>query len=229
MTYDREQLLKTLENLPIYANCNFGEENQDEVLAALNNKMFYDYDYAYGATKLAIIPVDKDYVIKIPYTGTYNRNYYNEDDEYDETLDTGEWVDFCGAEDADECWNYCSSEVNRYKIAEEYGFAICFAETRLLGDVHNFPIYVQEKCEILEHCHQTHTHSREECNLYSLTYGCSINPNWLIDFSNYYGKEMLNSFLKFLTDMGWDDDLRSSNIGYIKDRPVIVDYSGYWE
>jgi hypothetical protein len=225
MTYNKEQLLETLKNLPIHDNCNFGEENKDEVLLALENTIFNrSYNYEYGATKLAIIPSNEDFVIKIPFTGTYVPNY---DDDYEEN--PGEWQDFWGAEDSDQPWNYCESEVNRYQIAEENGFAACFAETKLLGTIHGFPIYIQEKCEILEHCYKSHTHSKEECHYYSKNFSSMIDPNWLVDFGLYYGEGMLKDFLHFLELMGWDDDLRKSNIGYIKDRPVIVDYSGFWE
>jgi len=228
MTYNKEKLLKMLSNAPICNDNNFYENMNDDFLSSLGDNFDNYYNYAYGATKLAIIPKekDKDYVIKIPYTGSceyYISSISNHGKD--------EYYDFCGADDEERPWDYCAGEVNRYKKAKELGFSIFFAETKLLGYVNNYPIYIQEKCETFSSCKYHHIHSEEErsktskcCNNY-----LRINKDWLTDFRMYYGEESLLSFIDFINEMGWDDDLRNENIGYINNRPVLIDYSGFFD
>ena len=40
---------------------------------------------------------------------------------------------------------------------------------------------------------------------------------------------MLVNFINFIQEKNWDDDLRDENIGYINNRPVLIDYSGFLE
>ena len=56
-----------------------------------------------------------------------------------------------------------------------------------------------------------------------------INIDWLTDFRLKYGEEELIRFSNFIRDCGWDDDLRDDNIGYLSEKPVLIDYSGFME
>lgn len=231
MTYNKENLLKMLSTIALYDGIEFYERRNCEIFNSIDN--FYDlYNYAYGATKLAIIPIteEKDYVIKIPYTGSYQfeEGYYNSLNYYIPSKDT--YWEFYGGEEEERPWDYCANEVKRYKTAEERGFANCFAKTELLGYVNNYPIYIQEKCITFSDCKNKHHHSKEEisktskfCNYFG------INPSWLTDFRLYYSEKFLLQFINFIQDMNWDDDLRNDNIGYINNRPVLIDYSGFLE
>ena len=231
MTYNREKILKMLSNAPIYEGIQFHEGRNDEFLIAMDDDFCYDYDYAHGATKLALIPIDekKDYVIKIPYTGSYNyeSSYYDSHNSYHHGRE--DYWEYYSAEDDKEPWNYCAGEVNRYKIAEESGFSQCFAKTELLGYINGYPIYIQERCITLSNSRGKHSHSKEEKETTSKICGkyCNIDEDWLTDFRLYYGDDLLFNFINFIKDMAWDDDLRSDNIGYIKNRPVLIDYSGF--
>lgn len=231
MTYNKKKLLKMLSTAPLYEGVAFHEGRNDEFFDSMDDNFCNLYDYAYGATKLALIPVneEEDYVIKIPYTGSYNF----EDSFYTSSLFFPAQEDYwryCYAENSEREWDYCESEMNRYQIAAERGFSKCFAKTELLGYINNYPIYIQEKCITFSSCKIKHVHSKEEksktsncCNYYS------INEDWLTDFRLYYGEAMLLEFIDFIREFGWDDDLRDENIGYIKDRPVLIDYSGFLE
>lgn len=231
MTYNKEKLLKMLSTAPLYEGIVFHEGKNDEFFASMGNDFCNFYNYANGATKLALIPVNNEdnYVIKIPYTGTYNYEsgyysnyiYHNHKEDY--------W-EYCAADNEERPWDYCGGEVKRYNIAAKRGFSECFAKIELLGYINNYPIYIQEKCMTFSSCRNKHLHSKEEklktstyCNYYN------INKDWLTDFRLYYGEKKLLQFINFISELEWDDDLRSENIGYIKDRPVLIDYSGFWD
>lgn len=230
MTYDRQELLKMLSVVPFYDGMEFHEGKNNEFFNYMGNDFFNLYYYAYGATKLALIPLnkEKDYVIKIPYTGSYNHEYGyydNYSNYYPERVD---YWEYCAAENEERVWDYCACEVERYNTALTEGFAEYFAKTELLGFINNYPIYVQERCTTFSDI--DHKHNKEEkiktlncCKYYG------INQDWLTDFRLYYGEEQLLNFIDFISLLGWDDDLRNENIGYIKNRPVLIDYSGFYE
>lgn len=231
MTYNKENILKMLSMAPIYEGFEFHEGKNGDFFGSMDNDFCNHYDYAYGATKLVLIPLNEkdDYVIKIPYTGSYyhESGYYNSDTIY--YPPRTDYYDYIAADNDERSWDYCASEVKRYLLAEKEGFAECFAKTKLLGYVNNYPIYIQEKCITFSDCKNKHKHSEEErlktskcCNFY---YG--INKDWLTDFRLYYGEKFLLKFINFINNMQWDDDLRNENIGYIKNRPVLIDYAGF--
>lgn len=229
MTYNKKEILDMLSAAPIYGDEEFHEGRNNEFINSLGFDFNNNYNYAFGATKLALIPVskEKDYVIKIPYTGSYN----HESGYYSDIYHPGRedyWA-YYAAECEDRPWDYCGGEVYRYAIAESEGLAECFAKTKLLGYINNYPIYIQEKCITFNECCFKHRHSIEErrrtskcCHNYD-----EINEDWLTDFRLYYGEDKLIHFISFLKEFKWDDDLRNDNIGYIGNRPVLIDYSGF--
>ena len=231
MTYNREELLKMLSTAPLHEGSDFHEGYNSDFIKAMDDDFLDYYNYAHGATKFVLIPVDTntDYVIKIPYTGSFNHEsgyYYHSYYHYGRE----DYWDYTNGDDLERPWDYCANEVHRYKIANENYLSECFAETKLLGFVNNYPIYIQEKGIIYSSC-PTHSYSDKEidktsrcCNNYR-----GIDRNWLTDFRFYYGEEKLLKFTHFIHENRWDDDLRLENIGYIEDRPVLIDYSGFLE
>lgn len=228
--HDNKKILTALESTTLNKNYIFYEEKNEDFILSLGNKLFNGkYYYENGISKFVIIPLYENYVIKIPYTGyldsdenSSSKNFYYQPD--------GCYSDFFGGEDEKRPWDYCATEVLRYSIAKEYNFNFCFAETKFIGFSNGYPIYIQEKCVPLSSCSREHSYSIEErvmtsniCNYYN------INGDWLTDFRLYYGNNILVNFVNFLKNMDWDDDLRSSNIGYINHRPVLIDYSGFLE
>ena len=55
-----------------------------------------------------------------------------------------------------------------------------------------------------------------------------FNICWLKDFLEFFGEEILKQLNKFIDAYGIND-LHTSNVGYIGNRPVLIDYSGYFE
>lgn len=216
------------EILQLFNACTFDgvlTENdfEDKVLSNLPDDLKYHYEY--GATKLVIMLPDCDFVIKIPFSGSYQEFYQDKTDDYEE-----EYVEFENA-DFETCeWDYCKTEVNRYNLAKNVGIEKYFAKTERIGMVNNYPIYIQQKAEIFAEVKDLNSYSeekksstREKC--YREDLWC-FNECWLSDLLDYCGDRIFSLFMSFLKDNEFDD-LHSSNIGYIDGVPVLVDYSGF--
>lgn len=188
----------------------------------------------HGASKMVIIQPDKDYVIKMPFTGEYFEDFDVYDDEGTEKYKTEmTYVNYYGA-DTPNGWDYCAAEASHYMQAVAEGFGVAFAPCHFLADG-DIPIYVQDKCEIFKYSN-LHT-SKEEREKTSDFFKDKPNSNsmaveslpldWLTAFRLKHGEQFLLDFLNFLEENGWDDDLREANIGFLNGNPVLVDYSGF--
>lgn len=192
-----------------------------------------DWDYCSGASKVVFInPTVKDKVIKIPIVGRLEDDFYYDDDEEDWIYSgEGEFYYYCGADNGDTEYDYCSAEVNIYKAAEEAGLEACFAKTERIGSINGYPVYMQDKAEMLEDV-DISSHTREyiektvlhcrELNIHT-----SINKGWFGDFIAYHGDEMAKRLIDFINKFHIND-LHTGNIGYISGIPVLVDYSGFY-
>lgn len=225
MKHTVEDLLGYLrKNSYLEEGSNFTEDDIDSLL----NGAPEDVDYAHGASKMVLIP-DEDigFVLKIPFNGRYDIAY----DEDDEPMDDYEFFGFEGARFTSDGWNYCETEAIIYEMAKEAGIETCFAKTEYVGDIDGYPVYSQERAEIFycrknesEYSEETRSKTRDKCK--ELNVESSINICWMTDFLAYYGEEMLKTFMTFIFD-NRIGDLHSDNIGYIGNRPVLIDYSGF--
>ena len=229
MTYNVKELSEFFQSSILNINKKFYEEKNLDFLSSLKENIFNNqYDYAYGATKFVLIPFNEDYVIKIPYTGAFY-DCYNDKNSCSVEV---EYRKFYGSNNEKRPWDYCATEVERYNIAKELNLNMCFAETRFLTFVNNYPIYIQEKCTVFSSCIKNHKHSKDEI---SRTFKISgypdfiIDENWLTDFRLYHGNQIFIDFIDTITGLEWADDLRQDNLGYIGSRPVLIDYSGFAE
>ena len=234
MRYNTEKLLNIFKDTPLDIEQNFSEENNYELFDSIDSDNLFDgdYIYEYGASKLVIIPLtDDNFVIKIPYTGNWRStgSYYDDSGNIYHSSEC-EYRNFENAITKESDWDYCALEAERYEKAKKAGLASCFAETRILGYVKEYPIYVQEKAITLSKCHKKHTHSEKERTITSnICKNFYLHEDWLTDFRLYYGKAFLIKFIDFIKENGWNNDLVSRNIGYIKERPVLIDYSGFYD
>ena len=178
-----------------------------------------------GASKLAIIPRSKDYVIKIPFIGCdYD---YNEKEMFSSF--------YCPiSQSAD----YCKADIIIYNEAKEAGMEVFFAEIEQIGEVQGVPIYIQQKAQIFEDCvpYEDQLDALDNENDEVMTSIKSeypklmeeefLPPLWVKDFILNYGTSTFDELVDFLQQHAVDD-LHSENVGYIANMPVLVDYSGF--
>lgn len=176
-------------------------------------------DYRTGATKLVIILHDEDYVIKIPFHG----GSWGADSKY---------YDFENAPEPDR-WDYCKVETLQYERIAEAGLQTFFVETKLLGYIKGYPVYIQPKVNIFndvrdddDYDEKTISTTVDICN--KLQVGC-FNSYWLTDFLDFFTQSDLERLSKHIRDNAIGD-LHGDNLGFLSNgQPVIVDYADYWE
>ena len=233
--------------LSIFKDCIFDGELteysfEEKILKYLPEDL--NYDYHYGATKIVFILPDKNFVIKIPFSGRYKDKMIEINTKKGvKRKRISSYSKFTGAQspisvEGDE-WNYCQVECDIYALAEEEAVEDFFAKTECIGFIHDYPIYVQEIAKIYEDIfHSCEIEKAEYRKKYteedyekidSLCYNHNydyFNKYWLCDAFKYYGEIKGEEFLQFIKN-ACVGDLHKANIGYIGDRPVIIDYSGF--
>lgn len=206
------------EILDIFKNCSFEDLNDKNYKKLILNNLpsTFEYTYAYGASKLVIIPKQEtDYVIKIPFEGYVEHNEFY-------SFTNANWDNYRN-------WDYCLTEVLNYHCAKKNKVERVLAKTRLIGEVNNHPIYIQERAMTYEDAEEdkvindirstSRTHKICSKKHYKI-----FNLDWITDVYNYYGKRRFDKIMSFVETIG---DLHDDNIGYIGSRPVLVDYSDF--
>ena len=181
---------------------------------------------ASGVSKVAIIPKEKNYVIKIPYYGKYRKNNGIKcfDPYFSSISKSGD---------------YCKSEEIIYNKAKANGLDTFFAEIEQIGKIKSIPIYVQRKAVIFEDVYYPEDDEEENLNEREVSIFKTITTkysdlvedeylpiSWMKDFIFSYGELAFDKLYNFLSDNNIQD-LHSENIGYICERPVLVDFSGF--
>lgn len=181
---------------------------------------------ASGVSKVAIIPKEKNYVIKIPYYGKYRKsNGIKCFDPYFSSISKSS--------------DYCKSEEIIYNKAKANGLDTFFAEIEQIGKIKSIPIYVQRKAVIFEDVYYPEDDEEENLNEREVSIFKTITTkysdlvedeylpiSWMKDFICSYGELAFDKLYNFLSDNNIQD-LHSENIGYICERPVLVDFSGF--
>lgn len=192
---------------------------------AVEDNLLPKYEYFEGASKLVLHFCDTDYVIKIPFSGSLQYTYEDEDDEEGDY----NFIEFCGAEG--EGWDYCNSEVIRFQWAKNEKVEKCFLETEYICSIDGYPIYIQQLATPYTSLECDNTEFREDelkktSKICETNYLKCFNVDWLTDVREYYGEAFLIKLLNFVKNYGISD-LHNGNLGYIDNRPVIIDYAGY--
>ena len=174
---------------------------------------FYDYFEGQawvgsGATKLVIIPNDADYVIKIPFDAWNDGTMFDEND-------------------------YCELEEIAYDKAAQNGLDYLFMPTRFVESISTVKIYVQDRVDGYAYDTDDDQLTDDEldeieCIKTSSGVTCEVSSFWVHEFLEVYGEDTFDEFTNFLTCFGIND-LHSGNVGYWNNKPVIFDYSGYYE
>ena len=212
------------------------ESNWEDVIT--ENMKGIPYHTAHGVSKCVFMFKDfPNLVVKIPFTGSGTES----EDEYDEPYEDFYCASFgCGEHKLKRKWDYCEAEATIYKDAVASGVSDFFAETVCIGEIDNHPIYVQEiatiyydvyfdyECEYSGEDQKKNRSSIMEKSNNSLSEDdCLIvSQIWLATFIEEYGITAAIDLITFLKDEGVDD-LHSENLGFIDDKPVIVDYASF--
>lgn len=223
MTWDIKDIQPFIDTLELNDDGYFTENDAEDYVYSLGRNKVPEFDYEYGATKLVIIPKDKDYVIKIPFNGYYDYN---------------EYFSFCGASDSSWGDDYCQAEIGVYELAQEEGFEKMFLPlTYVLTSC--VDIYIQPKCECYKRndVKQDSYSSKEskEKILEDKKHGkkylfSKFSDSWTASCLDTLGSvEELERFGEFLDKHNLLYDLHSGNIGYYNGHAVILDYGGYSE
>ena len=241
--YEIQSILNMLNDL----DESFWNLNDDEwLISNIESRLPCGYTCDAGASKLVIIPSDKPYVIKVPFT--YNQDMYydcydsDEDEEYyDENTPEFSCAVYpiSGGTGSD----YCKSEAEYYEVAQNYGVADMLAETRYIGDANGAPIYVQEKCigwnyadgvEISDEVRESYerkvsTLDGAKTHDYA-RYGVEMDKDFEMRVLQSYSMDKLLQLFDFIREEHLGD-FHTGNIGFFSanNKPCIFDYSGYWE
>ena len=223
MIYDKEKLLKLLDELLGETNwdysAGFFEDNVENFLESLWYEGLPTYDYEVGATKLVILIPGCNYVIKIPYNSACFE---------------GEPFDFFGLPDGFD--NYCEYEVHLYNIAKEAGWDNFFLPIQYFGKYKNIPIYIQEKAESYFDCIIDYASENSKKAVTKNTKETEFLRSFTVPFDWVaccldwlHSLYEVRKFFNFLEKEKISRDLHRGNIGFFKNKPVIIDYGGYFE
>lgn len=171
-----------------------------------------EYRVCDGASKLCIVPKHSNFVIK------WSISYSSEED-YDEAYD----------------------EVLIYEKAVKAGLEMFFPKTEVFCTYNGITFVIQEKIDFSSlntpsaiedrYIYKTKTVSpaiiekMEDC-FSSIVRGRDLDTLWASMAIVLYGKKKCKALCRFVIE-NEINDLHRSNIGYLKNRPIILDFSGY--
>ena len=230
INYTTDEILAAIDEfLPLEKGMHLTEDTFENFM---NDDSGLIEDYAHGSSKLVVFLKDANFVVKIPFTG------YMIDCEYSDYCDN--YYDFEGAEEDDsgEYWDYCWTEAVMYQRAVAAGVEKYLLETKKIGEINGYPIYVQEKCVSFSGSSVKAPTNREKIksknnlednNIYAevlssvFCFYCYLN---IINGEDTY--ESFGRFNNFAEE--YLSDIHNGNIGFnICGKPVILDYSGFHE
>lgn len=205
----------------------------------------YHYILGSGLSKLVLIPLDGDRVIKFPYQ------------RYEGNVLTGAINNSCVS------WNYCAAEEYISEEAEKDGMGFIFAKTKKCMEIDGYPIYYQPKCitladikynydnpcdydscsEIKKNLYYQNKdfHSSGEvvavykiiCDFmekYNSSSLESMGVDWYCAVKKFYNDSIrIFDLIKYFHDHEISD-LHSNNVGFtLSGQPILIDYSGFNE
>lgn len=214
MYYNINDILPYVENYEFREY--FTSREEDFLISSINCEDELSFDWEDGASKLVIIPEDKDYVIKIPFNG----NYY-EDDGY---------FNFS--------YNYCETEIELYeRIFEENPiFSQFFLPLTRVEEYREWDVYVQPKCQAYNNTNEkirSKSYSKDSLNKVRsevILYNSSFPKDWLAAVTEILGDvNLVKNFINMLEEYDITQDLHMGNIGYYNGKPIILDYAGFYD
>lgn len=133
----------------------------------------------------------------------------------------------------------CETEAKIFQIAQAHRVERAFLETKKIGE-NSFGIsfYSQPKVgkslndmdirDINALCAKLRKANISSSLVRKINYSCysSLDKTWIEAAVLYYGKRFMRELEKVLC-LCYINDLHDGNIGFVKNRPVLFDYSGY--
>ena len=215
MNYNINDILPYVEN---YEFDEYFTSREEDFLISSIDCDELSFDWEDGASKLVIIPEDKDYVIKIPFNAGYDTflcEYY------------------------DYSYNYCEEECNLYeKISFEENplFTQFFRPLTKVKEFEDWDVYIQPKCQIynnLEEEDRSKSYSKDsmmKVKSKKLRHYTNLPEDWLAAVTEVLKDvQLVREFILFLEEYDITQDLHSGNIGYYNNKPVILDYAGFYD
>lgn len=138
--------------------------------------------------------------------------------------------------------NYCQLEAENYNKARSYRVERVLLETALLCTLRNgIQLYVQPRYTIdnsdFMDVRRNVNRLRKKCNAYrkpivsrvveKMYDGYRVDNLWLSRVIQLYGKKFMRSLERWTQD-NRIGDLHNANVGWINNKPIILDYSGYF-
>lgn len=130
-------------------------------------------------------------------------------------------------------FDYCNVEAELCQKAKAHNLQKMFAFSEMYASVGTVKIYKQEKVSEIaarRYSQRERQFSRVEMatiqELYKDTDFYITCEPWLLDALDYYGVGDTARLMMFLKHYKVND-LHNENVGYIGDRPILLDYSGY--
>ena len=231
INYTTDEILAAIDEfLPLEKGMRLTEDTFENFMTDHDSGIIEDY--AHGSSKLVVFLKDANFVVKIPFTG------YMINCEYSDYCDN--YYDFEGAEEDDsgEYWDYCWTEVAVYQRALAAGVEKYLLETKKIGEINGYPIYIQEKCvnffdsSVNAPTNKEKIASRnnlEDNNIYAEVLSSVFCFYCYLDIIN--GEDTYESFGRFNNFAEeYLSDIHNGNIGFnVCGKPVILDYSGFHE
>jgi hypothetical protein len=195
---------------PIYSNI-YSNLEDEEIVDVDRTNTFY---VTGGYTKLVIIPKYENYVIKIPYTGSYDINADTDEIYLEREFD----IDICDEENA--IYDNSSEELQQFMAYNTF------------AGLYNgcIRVYTQPKINITssdaEDNFKSITSAREKIIMrFEYTYNFYYDWNIINYFIETFG---INKAKEILRELDCIDDLHSNNLGYTNSGHLyLIDFGGY--
>ena len=187
----------------------FLDKNCQFPLSFCNGEDFYIDS---GCSKLVIVPKNRSYVIKIPWTGVYTE--INGDGDYIGECAFDYELNYCPMEDEINYYNDADEETRQYLAENEF--------VGLYND--SIPIYVQEKIKHLGWGAATNTSVTPNFSVKTCIQRLSVKiAKMIIEQLGY------NEGLRVVRELDSIDDLHNGNYGFDKyGQFKIIDYAGFY-
>lgn len=190
-------------------------------------EIIYDIDHDaniyFGMSKIVITSSNlNNVVIKIPFNGYFIKS----------TAEEKYWHCFHWATGSDPK-DYCLTEFEKYNKLKTYGLDCFVAKIMFYKEICGVRVFLQEQIIPENDSYYPHKPSKKSQDLANKWYDegkFHIDPEWIANCLDKYGKSKVKRFLHYCANIDPDilEDIHDGNFGYRKDEtPCLLDYSNF--